>query len=65
MWWWIGSFFFGSIGFVAFVYGKRNLKIRPMIVGILLMIYSYFTDSTVLVFTIGVSLTAVLYIFRE
>jgi len=35
----IGGFVFGSIGFVAFIYGKRMNLWKPMFLGIGLMIY--------------------------
>ena len=35
----IGGFLFSSIGFVAFVYGKRMHIWRPMFIGLALMAY--------------------------
>ena len=34
----IGGLVFGSIGFVAFIYGKRMNLWRPMLLGIALMV---------------------------
>ena len=61
----VGGLIFGSIGFIAFIYGKKMSEYRPMIIGILLMAYPYFISSNVLLYTIGIALTAALFIFRE
>src|SRR6266403_2273830 len=49
----IGGFVFGSIGFVAFIYGKRMNLWRPMFGGLALMIYPYFVANTVILFIVG------------
>src|ERR1700760_3123764 len=41
----IGGFIFGSIGFVAFIYGKRLNLWKPMFIGLALMVYPYFVSS--------------------
>lgn len=56
---------FGSIGFVAFIYGKRNTEFRPIIIGILLMGYPYFIRNTIVLYLVGVALTVALFVFRE
>ena len=61
----VANLLFGSIGFVAFVYGKRMHVWKPMFIGLLLMAYTYFVENTALLFGIGVVLTAALYFFRE
>ena len=33
----IAGFFFATIGFIAFAYGKKNTKFQPMIIGIVLV----------------------------
>ena len=38
----IGGFVFGSIGFVAFIYGKRMNLWKIMVCGLALMIFPYF-----------------------
>lgn len=60
----IGGFVFGSIGFVAFVYGKRRQIWTPMLLGLALMAYPYFAPNTLSVFGIGAALTAALFLFR-
>jgi hypothetical protein len=56
---------FSTIGFVAFIYGKRRVLWRPMIIGIALMTYPYFFSATLIIFLIGIILTAALYFWRE
>ena len=61
----IGGLVFGSIGFVAFVYGKKLSNFRALGIGVALMIYPYFVRSTVWLYVVGVALTASLYFFRD
>jgi hypothetical protein len=56
---------FSAIGFVAFIYGKRRALWRPMIIGIALMAYPYFFSATLIIYLIGIILTAALYFWRE
>ena len=60
----IGGFVFGSIGFVAFIYGKRMNLWRPMLLGIALMVYPYFINDDLLMITIGTIGTAGLFFLR-
>ena len=55
---------FGSIGLGAFIYGKKNAFWRPMVIGIILMAYPYFLSGTLLIYLIGIVLTAALYFWR-
>jgi len=63
--WWIANFLFGIIGMCTFGYGWKEKKIRPIIIGIALMIYPYFVFNAILAFAIGIALTAALYFWRE
>ena len=58
----VGGLIFSTIGFVAFVYGKKNSEFKPMAIGILLMAYPYFISNTVVLFLMGIVLTSALYI---
>lgn len=60
----VAGFLFGSIGFVAFVYGKREALWRPMFTGLALMIYPYFVAQTLPLFAIGTVLTVSLLFAR-
>ncbi len=61
----IGGILFGSIGFIAFMYGKKNSEFKPMITGILLMGYPYFVKNTIAMYLVGVALTVLLFVWRE
>jgi len=60
----IGGLFFGSIGFVAFIYGKRMNLWKPMFCGIGLMVYPYFVSDTLLMCLIGSAGTLALFFLR-
>jgi hypothetical protein len=60
----IGGFVFGSIGFVAFIYGKRMNLWRPMLLGIAFMVYPYFFSDDLLMIAIGTIGTAGLFFLR-
>ena len=61
----LGGLIFGSIGFVAFIYGKRMHVWRPMLLGLALMAYPYFVANDIALFAIGVVGTAALFLFRD
>ena len=60
----VAEFIFGSIGFVAFIYGKRMHVWTPMFIGLALMIYPYFVPDTLVSCAIGGTLKASLFLFR-
>lgn len=60
----VGEFLFGSIGFVAFIYGKRMNAWTPMFIGLALMIYPYFVPDPITSYAAGAILTGALFIFR-
>ena len=61
----IAGFIFGSIGFVAFFYGRRMNLWKLMFCGLGLMIYPYFVDNVVLLFGIGGLGTGALFFLRD
>jgi hypothetical protein len=61
----VAGIIFGGIGFVAFVYGKKNALWRPMVIGIVLMAYPYFVSGTVAFYLLGIGLSAALFFWRE
>ena len=61
----IGGFVFGSIGFVAFVYGKRMNSWRPMFLGLALMIYPYFISNDIALWWAGAAGSAALWFVRN
>ena len=60
----LAGLIFGSIGFVAFIYGKRRDLWKPMFTGIALMAYPYFITDAIALYSVGAALTATLLIFR-
>lgn len=61
----IGGLLFGSVGFVAFVYGKRMNLWKMMLCGLVLMIYPYFVESMPILYGIGTVGTAALFFLRD
>ena len=61
----IAGILFGSIGFIAFVYGKKNAEFKPMIMGLVLMVYPYLIRNTIALYLVGIALTGSLFFFRE
>jgi hypothetical protein len=48
----------GAVGMAYFIYGKRQARAVPMVAGIVLSIYPYFTDSLLWLTAIGLALVA-------
>lgn len=55
---------FSSIGLGYFLYGKKQKKNVPLVCGLILMVYSYFIDSTLGVAGIGVLFSTLPYFIR-
>ena len=49
----------GAFGVGYFIYGKRQTKVVPMLAGVLLCIYPYFTDNLFWLSAIGILLLVV------
>ena len=60
----VASLLFGAIGLGVFMYGKRMVLYKPMVIGFVLMVYPYFVPQTWLIYTIGCALCLALYVFR-
>lgn len=60
-----GSILFGSIGLGAFFYGRKAGATKPLIIGLVLMVYPYFVSETWLLYAIGAVVTASLFFFRD
>ena len=61
----IGNLLFGSIGFVAFIYGKRMHAWKPMFCGLAMMTVPYFIANTAMMYATGVIGTGALFFLRE
>lgn len=58
----LASLLIGSIGFVAFAYGKKQSRLPQMGIGLVMMGYPYFVTSVPLMLGIGGALLALLAI---
>lgn len=56
---------FGTVGFAAFVYGKKATSWKPMVIGVALMVYPYFIENALLLYSIGIALCVSLFVFRD
>lgn len=61
----IGGLIFGIIGWSAFMYGRKTKSTRPVVIGLVLMVYPYFVANTFLAYAIGIALTSALFFWRE
>ena len=58
------SLIWGSIGLGYFIYGKKQSKVIPFVCGVVLMVFPYFIDNTILLVAIGAVVIAVPYFVR-
>ena len=61
----MGGILFGTIGMVAFGYGKKQCHFKAMGIGVALMVYPYFIPNTIAMYLVGIALTAALFIFHD
>lgn len=52
---------FSFVGLAAFRYGRRNGETRPLVLGVLLMVYGYFISDAWLSLLAGSLLTALIF----
>jgi hypothetical protein len=58
------SVIFSSIGLGYFLYGKKQKMTVPLICGLVLMLFTYFIDSTAMISVIGIILSILPYFLR-
>lgn len=56
---------FGSIGAAAFLYGKKQARWQPLVLGLALVMVTFIISDTVLLYAAGAALCAALFWFRE
>ncbi len=61
----IGNLIFSSIGFGAFIYGKKQSLWKPMAYGFGLMALPFLVANTPLMYAVGFLGTGALLFFRE
>ncbi|MEO2197931.1 MAG: hypothetical protein ABGY72_17830 [bacterium] len=59
--WLFVSLIAGGVGFVLFVYGKKQQRWPQLAAGLLFMVYPYFTPSLVSLVLIGLLLAFILW----
>ncbi len=57
----LASFLVCSIGLVAFIYGKRQGRIPPMLAGLVLLVFPYFVSNLWLMFGIASAVLGALW----
>ena len=58
----LASLFISSIGLVTFLYGKKQQRIPQLVIGLTLIVYTYFLSSVALMFAIAAVLLALLWL---
>jgi hypothetical protein len=56
------SFLVGAVGFVAFMYGRKQRRIPQSVAGLILMVYPYFVPGPMLVLLIAVGLLGLMWL---
>ena len=54
-----------GVGFVLFVYGKKEHRFPQLLCGIVLMVYPYFTPSVSSMIGVGAAVGAALYVMIQ
>ncbi|MFK4048567.1 amino acid transport protein [Acinetobacter venetianus] len=55
---------FSSIGLGYFLYGKKQKMTVPLVCGLVLMLFTYFIDNTIIISVIGIVLSILPYFLR-
>lgn len=61
----MGSFIFSGIGVAVFIYGKKERSFKPLLIGAVLVGYSYFITNTFWMYAVGIGLCLLLYFWRD
>ena len=61
----LGQILFGAIGLGAFIYGKKQSSFKAMLLGVAISAFPYVVAETWMLYAIGSSLTALLFIWRD
>ena len=60
-----GAILFGAIGMAAFVHGKRQTLVVPMVLGVALMVFPYVVSDALPEFLVGIALSVAAWKFRD
>ena len=58
----LASLFISSIGLVTFLYGKKQGRVPQLVIGLVLLVYTYFLSSIAWMFIIAALLLGVLWL---
>ncbi len=61
----IAGVIFNAIGLAAFIYGKKQAKLKPMLIGSTLIVYPYLITDVAIMMVVGLLLTATLFVFHD
>ena len=61
----IADLLFGMIGLAAFGYGRKQGRIKTMLIAVAIMVYPYFVSGTWLLYGVGIVLTVSLFVFTD
>jgi hypothetical protein len=56
------SLFVGSVGYVAFAFGRRQRRLPQLLTGLTLLIFPYFVDSVLVMLLIASALVALMWL---
>ena len=56
------SLFVGAVGFGIFLYGKKQMRVPQVVVGLVLMVYPYLVPDPAWMLGIGAALIATLWL---
>lgn len=63
--WLMLSLVVSGVGYVLFHYGRKQVRMPQLVAGVALMVYPYFTPSTLSLTGVGVLIVALLYLFLQ
>jgi hypothetical protein len=63
--WLLLSVFYSALGLGFFIYGKKQGRIVPLLVGIALMAVTFFVYNTTRLLIIGAALVALTWVLRD
>jgi hypothetical protein len=58
----LASLLVGSVGYVAFAYGKRQRRVPQLLAGLTLMIFPYFVDSVTIMLVVAALLLLAMWL---
>jgi hypothetical protein len=63
--WLLLSVFYSALGLGFFIYGKKQGRLVPLLVGIALMVVTFFIYNTLHLLIIGAALVVLTWVLRE